>query len=257
MVTPQRLLSRPYRVPTAVFRIGAEDGVELAGARLGSGAPSLVFCHGFLGWHRKRKVGAFAERLARSFTVYVFDFRGHGESGGVCTYGDCEVFDVDAVVRLARTETGGPVATVGISMGGTAVVRHAALRGGVDAVVSISAPASWDGHGSLSFRRLRMLTETRAGRRAARWAGYRLTDRWEPPEAPEEVVERIAPTPLVVVHGIDDHFFDVEEARRLYRRAGEPKRLMLSSRFGHAEDGLTASFADRLTDRIHEMLGPR
>jgi pimeloyl-ACP methyl ester carboxylesterase len=241
-------------VPTAVFRVRTEDGVVLSGARLGSGGPAIVFCHGFLGWHRKRRVAAFAERLAEGFAVYVFDFRGHGDSTGVCTFGDREVLDVEAVVALARRETGGPVVTMGISMGGTAVLRHAALHGGVDAVVSISAPASWDGHATPGVRRIELLSQTRTGRRLARVAGYRLTDRWDPPDPPEDVVGRIAPTPVIVVHGVDDRLFAVEQARRLYQRAGEPKRLMLSSRFGHAEDGLTPAFAGRISRRIAEMI---
>jgi fermentation-respiration switch protein FrsA (DUF1100 family) len=65
------------------------------------------------------------------------------------------------------------------------------------------------------------------------------------------------PDPLLLVHGRDDHFFDEEEAWRLYRAAKEPKRLMLASRFGHAEDGLTPAFADRLAERLLEVLSPQ
>jgi alpha-beta hydrolase superfamily lysophospholipase len=250
-----RLLSKRYELPAVSFRVAAEDGVGLVGSRVGSDGPSLVVCHGFLGWHRKPRQVAFVEQLAQHFVVYAFDFRGHGRSEGSSTYGDLEYLDVDAVVRLARGERGAPLVTMGVSMGGIAVLRHAAYRGGVDAVVAVSTPARWDGHLSRSMRRIRRITSTRGGRRMARLAGYRLADSWSGPEDPEEVVGRIAPIPLVLVHGEDDHFFDVEEAHRLYRRAGEPKRLMLSSRFGHAEDGLNRAFAERVTHRIREALG--
>lgn len=250
-----RLLSKRYRLPAAPFRAATEDGVALVGSRVGLDGPSLVFCHGFLGWHRKPRMVAFVEQLADRFVVYAFDFRGHGASDGSSTYGDLEYLDVEAVVRVAREERGGPVVTMGVSMGGIAVLRHAAYRGGVDAVVVVSTPARWDGHPSRSMRRIRKITSTRSGRGIARLAGYRLADSWSDPEHPEDVVGRIAPTPLLLVHGVDDHFFDVEEAHRLYRRAREPKRLMLSSRFGHAEDGLNQAFADRVTRRIHEALG--
>jgi pimeloyl-ACP methyl ester carboxylesterase len=249
-----RLLSKRYRLSATPFRVASEDGVALAGSSVGLDGPSLVFCHGFLGWHRKPKVVAFVERLAHRFVVYAFDFRGHGASSGRSTYGDLEYLDVDAVVRLARQERSGPVVTMGISMGGIAVLRHAAYRSGVDAVVAVSTPARWDGHPSRSMRRIRRLTSTRSGRGMARLVGYRLTNTWTEPEHPEDVVGRIAPIPLLLVHGIDDHFFAVEDAHRLYRQAGEPKRLMLSSRFGHAEDGLNQAFAERLTRRIHEAL---
>jgi alpha-beta hydrolase superfamily lysophospholipase len=250
----RRLRSRPYRDSAAVDAT-SEDGVSLAGARVGRDGTTLVFLHGLLGWHRKERIVRFVETLSRRFVVYAFDLRGHGASGGASTYGALEVLDVEAAVARARADRSGPVVTMGLSMGGVAVIRHAALRDGVDAVIAVSAPARWDGHPSRAVARLRWLGSTAAGRRVARSMGVRLgvLDRW--PGSPEEVVGRIAPTPLILVHGRDDHFFDEEEAWRLYRRAGEPKRLMLATRFGHAEDGLTARFADRLADRISEILG--
>jgi alpha-beta hydrolase superfamily lysophospholipase len=254
-VLSTRLLSKRYRLPTVSFRAAAEDGVVLVGTRVGLDGPSLVFCHGFLGWHRKPRMVAFVERMAHHFVVYAFDFRGHGASAGSSTYGDLEYLDVDAVVKFARRQREGPVVTMGISMGGIAVLRHAAYRRGIDGVVAVSTPARWDGHPSRSMRRIRRLTSTRSGRGMARLAGYRLASSWNEPEHPEDVVGRIAPIPLLLVHGADDHFFAVEDAHRLYVRAGEPKRLILSSRFGHAEDGLDQAFADRVTRRIHEALG--
>jgi uncharacterized protein len=253
--TALRLRSRTYRSSAPVEAI-TEDGVLLAGARVGHGGPNLVFVHGLLGWHRKVRIVRFVEALARRFVVHAFDLRGHGASGGVSTYGATEVLDVAAAVGRARADRPRePVVTVGVSMGGVAVIRHAALRGGVDAVVAVSSPARWDGHPSRAVARLAWMGSTPAGRRLARSIGVRLGPLASWPESPEDVVDRIAPTPLILVHGRDDHFFDEEEAWRLYRRAGEPKRLMLASRFGHAEDGLTPAFAERLGARLLAAVG--
>ena len=251
------LRSRPYRAATP-FTVTTEDGIRLSGSRVGVDGPSLVFCHGFLGWHRKVTIVRFVEALAARFVVFAVDLRGHGASDGLCTYGDLEMLDVQAVTRLAREQRPGePLATLGLSMGGVAVLRHAALHRGVDAVVAVSAPARWDGHGSRAVRQIRWLASTRRGRRLAPGLGVRLGEHSAWTGSPEDLVERIAPTPVIIVHGRDDHFFDEEEAWRLYRRAGEPKRLMLASRFGHAEDGLTPAFAERLASRILETLPPR
>jgi alpha-beta hydrolase superfamily lysophospholipase len=196
----------------------------------------------------------FVEHLARRFRVYAFDLRGHGHSAGVCTYGDREYLDVEAAVRVARAETEAPVVTMGGSMGGIAALRHAGLLGGVEAVIAISTPARWDGHRSRAVRHIRWMTGTQLGRRVARAAGVRLAEAGAWPDHPEDVVDRIAPIPLILVHGRDDHFFDIEEAWRLYRRAREPKRLLLASRFGHAEDGFSPAFADLVSARIHQAL---
>ena len=76
-----------------------------------------------------------------------------------------------------------------------------------------------------------------------------MADRWDDPEPTEALVGKIAPTPVTIVHGADDHFFGEEDAWRLYRAAGEPKRPLLASRFGHAEDGFTPGFAERMARR--------
>lgn len=252
-----RLLSRPYRSASVPFVVTTEDGVRLVGARAGSAEPRIVFCHGFFAWHGKGVLVDFVDALARWFTVYAFDTRGHGASEGASTFGDREYMDIEAVVRRAREDAPGPVATLGTSMGGIAVIRHAALRAGVDAVMAISTPARWDGHRSAAVRRMRRITVSRGGRGLMRGLGVRMARTWDWPDDPEEVVGKIAPIRLIIVHGRDDHFFEVEEAWRLYQRAGQPKRLMLSSRFGHAEDGFSAAFAERAARRLYEAMGLR
>ena len=250
-------MTRRYRVANRPFRVVTEDGVPIVGTRLGSAPVAVVFCHGFLGWHRKHRVVAFCEALSEAFTVYAFDFRGHGRSGGESTIGDREVLDVEAVVARARADGHRTVVTVGASMGGAAAVRHAALHGGVDAVVAISTPASWDGHRSTAVARMSRITTTDRGRRIGRAFGVRVARRWGHPESPEEVAGRISPIPLLVVHGRDDHYFEEEQAWRLYRAAGEPKRLLLAAPFGHAEDGYSPALAGLLAARVGEVLAPR
>jgi pimeloyl-ACP methyl ester carboxylesterase len=242
-----RAMSRPFAVPATPFAVRTSDGVELVGSRLGDAAPALVVCHGFSGWHRKARPAGFASSLAAWFTVYAFDFRGHGASGGETTFGALEIHDIEAVVDLARREGHSPVATLGASMGGVAVIRHAGLVGGTDAVVAISTPARWDGHESAAVRRMAWIAGTRGGRRLWRAAvGVRIPETVDRPESPEDVVGKISPQPLLLVHGRDDHYFDEEEAWRLYRRAGQPKALWLASRFGHAEDGFSGDLAARV-----------
>src|SRR5213594_1697994 len=78
----------------------------------------------------------------------------------------------------------------------------------------ISTPARWDGHRSAAVRRMTWLTGSPRGRRLMRAAGVRLPGMWDRPESPEDLVGKIAPVPLLIVHGRDDHFFDEEEAWR-------------------------------------------
>jgi fermentation-respiration switch protein FrsA (DUF1100 family) len=81
-----------------------------------------------------------------------------------------------------------------------------------------------------------------------------MPDHWDPPESPLDVIGKIAPTPVVIVHGEDDRLFPPSHARRLYEAAGEPKRLLIGRGFGHAEDGLTPVFAHKLLDVLEETV---
>jgi pimeloyl-ACP methyl ester carboxylesterase len=250
-----RYRSARFQGQTRPFRVSTEDGITVVGDRIGSGPVAFVFCHGFLGWHRKPRLVRFQEALARRFTVYGFDFRGHGGSEGLCGFGAREHLDVDTVARLAHADGFQRVVTFGGSMGGIAVIRHAALLGGVDMVVAVSTPALWYGHESDAVRRLAWLTSSPLGRRTLRVSGVRPAPSFTRVEDPMDLVGKIAPIPLVLVHGRDDRFFDEEQAWALYRAANPPKRLLLASRFGHAEDGYTDAFADQIAQAVEAVVG--
>ncbi len=199
---------------------------------------AYVVGHGFTGSLDRPNLRAVLGTLAQHGGVVGLDFRGHGRSGGVSTVGDREIADLDAAARWARTLGYARVATIGFSMGGAVVLRHAGLLGGVDAVVSVSAPAWWHYRGTVPMRRLHWLIETGSGRAVSRmWRRTRI-DRggWpELPVPPDEAAAAISPIPLLVVHGEADPFFPVAHAEALVAAAGEPKALWVRPGFGHAE----------------------
>ena len=112
------------------------------------------------------------------------------------------------------------VATVGFSMGASIVLRHAALIGGADAVVSVSGPGRWYYRGTRSMRKVHWAVEHRLGRLVARTLLHTKisSGRWDPvPMPPAEAAARIAPTPLLIVHGDLDGYFPVDHARAAVR----------------------------------------
>lgn len=156
------------------------DGVRIdAGHTRGDGNVCFVLAHGFTCSWRQPALRRIAGALHRHGGVIGLDFRGHGRSGGRSTVGDREVLDVDAAVAAARRRGYERIVLTGFSMGGAIVVRHAALHGGVDAVVSVSAPARWYYRGTVPMRRVHWVIERRVGRMAVRLArghGSRRTD---------------------------------------------------------------------------------
>ncbi|MFE9170662.1 alpha/beta hydrolase [Streptomyces kebangsaanensis] len=248
--------------PGAAVRGGAHGGAY-GGAHEGvyedSGDPVFVIAHGFTGDLDRPHVRRVARVLAQYGAVVTFSFRGHGASGGRSTVGDREVLDLAAAVAWARGFGHARVVTVGFSMGGSVVLRHAALHGGpadaertgarTDAVVSVSAPARWYYRGTAPMRRLHWLVTRPEGRLLSRYGlRTRIHHRdWDPvPLSPVEAVPRIAPTPLLIVHGDRDGYFPLDHPRTLAAAAGGHGELWLEPGMGHAENAA----ADELLHRI-------
>ncbi|MEU9730904.1 alpha/beta fold hydrolase [Streptomyces sp. NPDC048002] len=221
-----------------------------------TGGPAFVIAHGFTGDVDKPHVRRVAEAFAQYGSVITFSFRGHGRSAGRSTVGDREVLDLAAAVAWARELGHSRVVTVGFSMGGSVVLRHAALYGPehagrtgaqTDAVVSVSAPARWYYRGTAPMRRVHWLVTRREGRLVSRYGlRTRIHHRgWSPvPLSPVDSVPLIAPVPLLIVHGDRDGYFPLDHPRMLADAAGGHGELWLEPGMGHAEhaadDGLLA-----------------
>ncbi|BDH52407.1 alpha/beta hydrolase [Streptomyces albus] len=110
--------------------------------------PVTVVAHGFTGSAGRPHVRRAAAVFRRYGAVITFSFRGHGASGGRSTVGDREVLDLAAAVAWARRLGHRTVWTVGFSMGGSVVLRHAALypAAGPDAQASGHADGRGSGH---------------------------------------------------------------------------------------------------------------
>jgi pimeloyl-ACP methyl ester carboxylesterase len=240
----------------------AADGVKLAARWLESSIPSdttFVMAHGFTGSSSAPKALAVRQELARYGNVLAIDFRGHGSSEGASTVGLDEVIDVDAAVAFARGQGAQRVASIGFSMGGAVVVRHAAGASGeryapthsVDAVVSVSAPAFWYYRGTRMMRIVHHLVENRVGRAALRAYGTRVSGSGWPaqlPITPETAAEKIR-VPMLVVHGDSDHYFPLEHARA-FARANPSAELWIVPGFRHAESGVSPATVGKIASWV-------
>jgi pimeloyl-ACP methyl ester carboxylesterase len=226
------------------------DGVRISAVHhSGSRDLAFVVVHGFTGSWRTPAISDVVTSLAAHGGVFGLDMRGHGASGGRSTVGADEIHDVQTVVDWARYAGYSSVVTVGFSMGGAVVVRHAALLGGVDAVVSVSSPGWWFYRGTPAMRRLHWIVERRLGRVVGRYAFHTRIDPdgWQAiPDPPSELAGRISPVPLLVVHGDQDGYFPIDHALALHAAAAEPRELWIEAGFGHAEVAATPELIDRI-----------
>ncbi len=235
-------------------RVGTEPSDHLA----------LVVGHGFSGALERPALRRVALAFHQRTAVITFSFRGHGRSGGRSTVGDREVLDLAAAVRWARRLGHRRVATVGFSMGGSVVIRQAALYrkaeepagspdgAAPDAVVAVSSPARWYYRGTAPMRRLHWAITRPTGRLVSR---YGLRTRIDPrgwavdPLSPVAAAPLIAPTPLLIVHGDRDPYFPLDHPRML-ASAADPaaSELWIEPGYGHAETAASPDLLTRIAD---------
>jgi pimeloyl-ACP methyl ester carboxylesterase len=99
------------------------------------------------------------------------------------------------------------------------------------------------------MRRVHLAVEHRLGRFVTRrWLKTRISPKkWKPvPVTPAEAAAKIAPTPLLIVHGDKDLYFPPEHARQLYMAANEPKELWLVPGMAHAESATSDDLVDKI-----------
>lgn len=247
-----------FSAPVTDVALTTRDGVELAASLLsGDRDPAVVVAHGFGAHRRKAAYVRLAETLAADQAVLSVDLRGHGESRGRSTFGDRELLDLRACAAWLRGRGHSWVGVVGTSMGATAALRCAASRGTptFDAVCAISAPAEFVSNGSPPVRALSTtVTSTTWRVLVERAFRVRVARRWSDPTAAVELAEQMPATPLLLVHGVDDHFFPAEHAERLRAAAGASAVVWLEPPgFGHAEDGLSPEFVQRLATAVCQV----
>jgi pimeloyl-ACP methyl ester carboxylesterase len=226
---------------------------------------AIVLAPGFSGWSLKPGVARAAAVLAERADVFQIDLRGHGRSAGKSTLADREVLDVDAGVGHVRSLGFERVVTVGFSMGGAAVIRHAALAGEdvhghlvrhpVDAVVSVSTGSAWYIRDTKPMRRLHWLVLTRLGRLVAREGFHVRIDShgWsQEPLSPLAAAQRMR-VPLLVVHGDRDSYLKEKHAYALAGAAGGPVQLWLERGFGHAEEAADPVLLRRIAAALIDL----
>lgn len=213
----------------------AADGTQLHGWWLpaeGAARGTVVYCHG-----NKGNVGQHLTWVrwlpARGFHVLLFDYRGYGRSSGSPDRAGT-VADAVAALDFALARDPDGVFVYGHSLGGAIGIRAAAERPAVRAVVAEGTFPSYRA----------------AARAQVPLLGVVLQLLVSNGEDPEDVLDRIAPRPLLVVHGSEDRIVPLHLGEELFERAHEPKTLYVAAGSGHrsplAREG--AAFEQRLVD---------
>lgn len=215
-------------------RFTTDDGYTLQGwlipAARGARA-AVILLHGF-SWHRLPWLTGFVPWLQPRYTVLQFDFRGHGESDDApITLGTTEQRDVAAAVRFMENRGYGPIALMGISMGGSVAIMSAPDL----PVAAVIADAAYGRVENPIANRMRQghYPMPRLGARLIVAAASLRARTWL--RQPFQRVARIAPRGLLLIAPQDDRLVSWTESQEMYRHAAQPKELFVVPGAGHSE----------------------
>jgi fermentation-respiration switch protein FrsA (DUF1100 family) len=206
---------------------------EATGAAVGSGRTVLV-CHG-LGANKLNQLHVARRFRRMGYNVLTFDFRAHGASGGqFSSFGDLERRDVLAAVRWLKTNRpreARRIVGVGASLGAAALIAAASQEGSNEAgeIDAIVVYATYADFGRLTAE----VADARFPWPAnwlARWGGVPLASVHAGADlggfAPVRMVGRVAPRPVMIVHGRGDELIPIGHGRALFEAAGGVKRFL-------------------------------
>ncbi len=220
--------------------ITAKDGVKLSAWYYNSDKPNgkvVILLHG-IGASREDMVSLGYLFLRHGYSVLEPDLRGHGESGGLATYGVLEAGDVHLWVDwMARNSGSNEIYGFGASLGASVLLQSLATESRFRAVVAESP--YYDFVTVADERIARMLPEgtkwvagpfVASGIAWARWRrGFDLRD-----ASPAEGLRRTH-TPTLLIHGAEDNKTSPENSERLARIGGPNVVLWIVPGAHHAD----------------------
>ena len=249
------------------FIVTVHDGIRLVGWKVHPAHPNgdwVLLLHGRS--HNRSVMLPYAEfLLAAGYSVVMMDARAHGNSGGSkSTYGEFEVFDVQAIVNtLEAAEKIGHLFALGESMGAAVALQSPPFVRQLDGVVAEGA-----------FRNLREVTFDYAGLQQSVFLGktvfrpaalvaiyiaqkeagadFRFED-----VSPQRAVEarRI---PILLICGENDRKIPCRHSEAIFRSAIGPKELWRVPATGHEQAIKTApaEFQRRVLEFLRTSTSP-
>lgn len=225
IISPREIIKdewKKYALWPQPVEFQASDGLHLAGVFLqGSLSATIILLHGY--GRSKEQLLPQADFLNKAgFNVFMFDFRGSGESAGkYITFGVREQRDLSGAVNYLKSRPNVDIQRLGVlgfSMGGAVAVMKS---GDIPEIKAIAVSSTYAHFKSVIWQNFRQylsgmpffpigyivlwMIKYRTG------ISYRMI-------SPVKYLHKLKARPLLLIHGAHDKKVPLENAMELYRQ---------------------------------------
>jgi alpha-beta hydrolase superfamily lysophospholipase len=222
------------------------DNVKLHGwyfAARGPARGTILVCHGNLeniSTHVKLDLWL----VDAGYNLFIFDYRGYGRSEGKP---DVEGInrDAEAALETLLARTPGKVVVFGKSLGGAVAVHTVANSPYRDRVKGVIIEGT--------FASYRMIAREKIVASIIGWpVQYPLSFLVSDDCSPVDDIGKLAPIPVLIMHGSDDAIVPRHHGQMLYDAAAEPKQYWVLKP-GHVKSWTDAETRDRLLEYLGRL----
>lgn len=213
-----------------------DDGIIIAYEHYEKGFDSvIVICPGFYNSKENRWMRKTVDLVLPEHDAIIFDFRGHGKSGGKYSWSAREHLDVNAVLNYAKCEGYKRVGIAAFSLGASSSINAVSHRDDVDSMVLISTPSSFDDI-NFHFWEPGMIADLKDNIES-KWQGKgaKTDNIFIPKEKPIDTISSVKRTPMLFIHGDRDWVVKEKHSKKLYDAALTYKRIEIIENGFHAE----------------------
>jgi fermentation-respiration switch protein FrsA (DUF1100 family) len=208
------------------FKTG--DGITLSGRFFpGTSRATIILSHGY-GDNQNQMLPWAAFLHAAGFSIFTYDMRGRGESGGnAVTLGAREQADLVSTVDYLATRSDVDITKIGalgVSLGGSVSILAAAQDRRIAALVDDSGFSDAANVVSTSFQTFLHIPAFPFAPVTIRFAQWRMGANMNDVR-PVARIGAISPRPIFIIHGKDDTAVPPDNSERNFAAAGEPKTI--------------------------------